>query len=75
MSKCPHCDKDEAIKERWANFKIETEQSVFLRELAELCKKHNLSLSHEDTQGAFIVEEYKEENIKWLMDAMLRPNS
>ena len=41
----------------------------FLGEIVEVCKKHGLSLSHEDTGGAFKVEEFSESNIKWLLEA------
>ena len=30
----------------------------------------NLSLSHEDSHGAFIIEKYDEYNIKWLKNSM-----
>lgn len=36
----------------------------FLKELEELCKKHNLSINHEDDHGSFIVQQYEEENIQ-----------
>jgi len=38
----------------------------FVKEIDKLSKKFNLSISHEDGHGAFIVEEYKEDNIEWL---------
>ena len=41
----------------------------FLEEIIKLCKKYKLSISHEDTQGSFIIEEYSEKNIKWLQQA------
>ncbi len=44
---------------------------AFLKEIIEVCKKRGFSLSHEDTHGAFIVEEYDEDNIQWLMEAMI----
>lgn len=43
----------------------------FLRAIAEVCKEHGFSLSHEDIHGAFIVEEYDENNIQYLMEAMI----
>jgi hypothetical protein len=30
-----------------------------------LCKQHNLSISHEDGYGAFLIEPFDEYNIKW----------
>ena len=43
----------------------------FLKELVELYKKHNLSISHEDSHGNFIIESYDQENIKWLNDCYI----
>lgn len=42
---------------------------AMLTEIAAVCKKHGLSLSHEDWHGAFEVKDYDESNTKWLMDA------
>ena len=41
----------------------------FIEDIDLVCKKHNLSISHEDYHGAFIIEEYDEGNIKWLSHA------
>jgi len=38
----------------------------FLDELYELYQKHNISISHEDSQGEFILEEMKKYNIDWM---------
>ena len=50
----------------------EIEVAEFLKEILEVCKKHGFSLAHEDTQGAFIVENYKDEDSTWLMYALNR---
>lgn len=42
---------------------------AFLEAIAALSREHGLSLSHEDGQGAFIVEPLAERNLEWLMDA------
>lgn len=42
----------------------------FLNEIVGVCKKHNLSIAHQDYMGAFIIEEYKEDNITWLKEAV-----
>jgi hypothetical protein len=42
---------------------------VFLEELQALCKDHNLSISHEDHNGTFIIDDYTEDNIQWLFCA------
>lgn len=44
---------------------------AFLAELTEVCRKHNLSLSHEDTQGAFVIEGPNDTNLRWLNDASI----
>jgi hypothetical protein len=44
-----------------------TEQ--FLKEVTEICKKYNISISHEDYQGGFELENYREDFIKWFNDA------
>jgi hypothetical protein len=38
----------------------------FLEQLQILCKEHGLSISHEDSQGAFIIEGYDKDNIEWI---------
>jgi len=43
----------------------------FLSEFEQLCKKHNLSIAHEDTHGAFIIEEFNQFNIDWIKEASL----
>jgi hypothetical protein len=45
------------------------EIDAFLKEVVELSKKHGLSLSHEDTEHAFVVVRYSEANSRWLLDA------
>jgi len=44
----------------------------FFNELDFLCKKYNISIAHEDSHGGFIIEKYKEFNIKWIKEAHLR---
>jgi len=41
----------------------------FIEDVVLLCKKYNVSISHEDTQGAFEIRDYDEENIKWFRNA------
>lgn len=41
----------------------------FLDEIESVCKKYNLSISHEDCHGSFIIEDYSSENIEWLFSA------
>ncbi len=41
----------------------------FFSELETLCRKYNLSIAHEDNQGAFIIQRYKHSNMIWLKSA------
>lgn len=42
---------------------------AFLREIVDVCKRHKMSLAHEDTQGAFIIHGLRELNLEWLLNA------
>ena len=44
----------------------------FLKDYNDICKKHNVSLAHEDCHGAFIIQEYDEENIEWVESALIQ---
>lgn len=57
--------KDEKIKEA-------IRVSKFLFELNRLCEKHDMSISHEDGHGNFIIENYKSQNIEWMCQAEVR---
>ncbi len=46
----------------------------FLQKIVDLSKEYGFSISHEDHQGAFVVENYHSHNIEWLMDAHVNPN-
>lgn len=50
---------------------IETPKEMieFLKEIESVCKKYNMSISHEDGHGAFEIEEYNERNMRWLCNA------
>ena len=45
------------------------EMENFLNDIKMICKKHNLSISHEDYHGTFLIEEYNEDNVEWLFCA------
>lgn len=53
--------------------RIETPEKIkkFFIEYEELCRKHGVSLSHEDYHGSFIVEEFSTDNIDWVKDAYM----
>lgn len=45
------------------------EMVAFIEDIKQVCLKHNMSISHEDTGGAFVIEKYFDDNIDWLYDA------
>lgn len=45
------------------------EIDAFLNEVVAVCERHGFSLSHEDSQGAFLVEQANEDNFNWLRAA------
>jgi hypothetical protein len=49
--------------------KTPEKQINFLNEIRQVCKKHGLSISHEDKEGAFEIENFSQDNIDWLMNA------
>lgn len=62
------------MKKRWhrklkQEVKSPRRVEEFLIEVVELCRLHNVSISHEDMHGAFVIDEFKVENLEWLMDA------
>ena len=44
--------------------------TAFLEDLADVCKKHGLSISHEDEHGAFLVTEFDKSALEWLCSAV-----
>lgn len=58
-------------KRVYANAPMPFRLREFYKELIALYKKYNLSISHEDSGGAFIIEDYDESNIDWITGALL----
>jgi len=50
--------------------KEKASERSFLEDIVAVYKKHNLSLSHEDKQGGFLVEPYSQSNVDWLFQAL-----
>lgn len=42
----------------------------FFDGLEKLCRVHNISISHEDEQGSFVLERYDGKNIEWIKNAI-----
>lgn len=45
----------------------------FIDDLLAVCRKHGLSLAHEDGGGSFLVDLPSEANAEWLRQAYLGP--
>jgi hypothetical protein len=50
-------------------------EEQFVSDLIAVYIKHGMSLAHEDSQGAFIIEPYSEYNVKWLKETLDRPKN
>jgi hypothetical protein len=55
----------------WTNAETREKIDRFLAEVIEVSKKHGFSISHEDGQGAFVIETADDENYDWLLAAKL----
>jgi len=44
---------------------------AFKAEIVEVCRKHRLSISHQDCQGAFEIVPLQQEYLDWFMPAEL----
>jgi DUF4097 and DUF4098 domain-containing protein YvlB len=55
------CEKKDYVE----NKKIDS----FMEDLFKLYKKHDLSISHEDGHGAFIIEKMSDDDVKWMSAA------
>lgn len=63
------------MQERWSTLKSDylTNEKIdlFLKEVIDVCKKHNFSISHEDGHGAFVIEIYEDDYAEWLNAASI----
>ena len=48
---------------------IPEDLKAFFDEIDSVCKKYNLSISHEDGHGGFIIERYNKFCVEWLRAA------
>lgn len=53
---------------RFLTFDPRVEQ--FLDEITAVCRKHGMSIAHEDPHGAFVIATYHHLLERWLRDAM-----
>jgi hypothetical protein len=42
---------------------------AFRDELIALYRKHGVSIGHEDSHGAFIIRDFRESDVKWILNA------
>jgi len=45
---------------------------LFIEDIKKVYLKHGLTISHEDEHGAFIIENYNDENIRWIDNSMVK---
>jgi len=66
-------DRDDHKTTRRIDFNVPSppEVEAFLTDIFAVCRKHQLSIAHEDGHGAFLIEEFKEYNLEWLDEAAL----
>ena len=61
------------MTERWnhkiSEFMKNEKIDDFLSDIHDVCKKHNMSISHEDGHGGFIIENYEKFYFDWLCGA------
>lgn len=41
----------------------------FIEDILKVCKKHRMSISHQDGHGAFEIENYNDRDARWLREA------
>jgi hypothetical protein len=65
--------KVKLVMKRWdctKNIKVEcSDIDAFIEDIIVICKKHGMSIAHEDGHGAFQIEVSSETNFDWLRAA------
>lgn len=41
----------------------------FFKDIEALFRKHNVSISHQDEHGAFVIQNFNDSNLVWLINA------
>lgn len=44
----------------------------FIEDIIAVCKKHKLSISHEDVGGAFVIHKFNDYDVEWLKQYIVR---
>jgi hypothetical protein len=61
------------MAKRWITRKQDFGESerieVFLNAIEQECRRHGLSIAHEDSHGAFEIVEFNEPDLEWLRGA------
>jgi hypothetical protein len=45
------------------------EIEAFLHAIVKVCEQHDMTVSHEDGHGAFLIESFNPQNLEWLRNA------
>ena len=62
-------EDDPQMKYYLEEYKIEKQREDFLHDLVNLCYMHGLSLAHEDIEGGFLIHQYNDKDVNWLLNA------
>jgi len=54
------------VKGRCIKMNKTTNYDDFIRQYEELCIKTGITITHEDTQGSFILESFNSEDLEWV---------
>lgn len=52
-----------------ANIELDNKINQFKEAIKKVCDEHQLCISHEDYQGAFLITDYSQGNLDWLLEA------
>jgi hypothetical protein len=68
--------RETIMPKRWVQQGFESVDSPqyiekFLDEIISVCKKYDISISHEDGHGGFILEKFDEYNEQWLRNSAM----
>ena len=65
-----HIEGVEILEDNYTQDKTNN-QELFINDIIKVYEKYNLSLGHEDTQGAFKIMTGSQKNIDWLKETLL----
>lgn len=43
----------------------------FLDEIEAVCRKHQITIAHEDSNGGFLFDDFRQRNLSWLREGLV----